>query len=227
MDADLYLADTYLALPSTAAPAPAIVLLPPIFGIEPVVRRIADRWASRGFVVLAMNQFRNDAEPGPIERTAEGRARAMERGQRADVDLVVDDLRAEIAALRAMSECNGKVGPIGFCFGGRYAFLAAARLEVDAAGAFHPVQIANSLDDAPRVHAPLSLHFGEDDPLTPKDHVDAVRSALLHRADAEIFVYPGATHNFAVPGVPGYDPAVAELSERRVFTLFDRLKDAR
>ena len=219
-------ADTYLALPG-AVPAPAIVLLPPIFGIEPLIREMADRWASRGFVVLAMNQFRHDAEPGPIERTDDGRARAQARGKRADVGLLVDDLRAGIERLRAMAECNGKVGVIGFCFGGRYAYIAAARLPIDAAAGFHPVQIADTLADAPNVKAPLSLHFGEDDPLTPKDHVDAVRAALAGRSDAEIFVYPGATHNFAVPGVPGYYPAVAALSEERAFTLFDRLKAAR
>ena len=217
--------DTYLAVPS-AGPAPAIVLLPPIFGIEPVIRETADRWASRGFVVLVMNQFRHDAEPGPMERTVEGRAAAMARGKRVDVDQLVDDVREQIDGLRAMAECNGKVGVIGYCFGGRYAFIVAARLPDDAGAGFHPVQIADTLADAPHVHAPLSLHFGEDDPLTPKDHVDAVRAALRHRPDAEIFVYPGATHNFAVRGVPGYDPAVAELSEERVFTLFDRLKAA-
>ena len=218
-------ADTYLALPADV-PAPAIVLLPPIFGIEPVIREIADRWASRGFVVLVVNQFRHDGEPGPIDRSAEGRARAQARGKRTDVELLVTDLRERIEGLRAMAECNGKVGVIGYCFGGRYAFIAAARLPIDAGAGFHPTQIADTLADAPRVHAPLSLHFGEDDPLTPKDHVDAVRAALAHRPDAEIFVYPGATHNFAIPDVPGYDAAVAELSERRAFMLFDRLKAA-
>jgi carboxymethylenebutenolidase len=216
-------ADTYLALPD-ASPAPAIVLLPPIFGIEPVICSIADHWATRGFVVLALNQFRHDAEPGPMERTPEGRARAMERGKRVDVEQLVDDVRSAIDDLRAMPACNGKVGAIGFCFGGRYAFLAAGRLPVEAAAGFHPTQIPLSIADAARVRVPLSLHFGADDPLTPKDDVDAITASLRHRADAEIFVYPRATHNFAVPGVPGYDPAVAELSEQRAFTLFDRLK---
>jgi carboxymethylenebutenolidase len=219
-------ADTYLALPDTV-PAPAIVLLPPIFGIEPVIRDIADRWASRGFVVLALNQFRHEAEPGPMERTPEGRARAMARGKGIDVEVLVDDVRAAIDSLRAMPACNGKVAVAGFCFGGRYAFIAAARLPVEAAAGFHPTQIPLSIADAARVRVPLSLHFGADDPLTPKDDVDAIVAALRHRPDADIVVYPGATHNFAVPGVPGYDPAVAELSEQRAFTLFDRLKGAR
>jgi carboxymethylenebutenolidase len=217
------MSETYVALPA-AGRAPGILLLPPVFGIEPVIRQLADRYAARGFVVAAPNQFHRDAEPEMMERTDEGRARALARAQRVDVDQIVDDVRAEIAALRALPQCTGKIGVVGFCFGGRYAFLAAARLDVDAAAAFHPVQIGNSLADAPNVHAPISLHFGVEDPLTPPSEVEAVTAALRSRPDAEVFSYPGATHNFAIPGVPAYDPAVAQLSEDRAFALFDRLK---
>ena len=200
-------------------------MLPPIFGIEPVIRTLADRYAARGFAVVVPNQFRRDAEPDVMERTDAGRARALARAQRVDVDAIVDDVRATIAELRAMPACTGKVAALGFCFGGRYAFLAAARLDVQAAAAFHPTQIGASLADAPRVHAPLSLHFGAEDPLTPPSEVDATANALQDKPDAEVFIYPGATHNFAVPGVPGYDAAVAELAEQRAFALFDRLKE--
>ena len=99
-------------------------------------------------------------------------------------------------------------------------------LDVQAAAAFHPTLIGASLGDAPRVHAPLSLHFGADDPVAPMTEVDAVKAALRDKPDAEFFVYPGTTHNFAVPGVPGYDPAVAALAEERVFALFDKLKSS-
>jgi carboxymethylenebutenolidase len=213
----------YVALPP-AAPAPGIVLLPPVFGIEPVIRELADRYAARGFVVMVANQFHRDDEPDVMDRTETGRARAMARSRRVDVDQAVDDLRETIADLRAMPECNGKVAVVGFCFGGRYAFLAAARLDVQAAGAFHGTLIGASLADAPNVHAPLSLHYGSDDPVAPMSEVEAVKEALRDKTDAEVFVYPGATHNFAVPGVPGYDPAVAVLAEQRLFALFDRLK---
>lgn len=213
----------YVALPS-GVPSPGIVLLPPIFGIEPVVRELADRYAARGFVVVVPNQFRRDAEPETMERTDAGRARALARAQRVDVDAIVDDLRDTVAELRAMPACSGNVAVLGFCFGGRYAFLAAARLDVQAAAAFHGAQIGRSLGDAPRVHAPLSLHFGAEDPVAPMSEVEAIEDALRDKPDAQVFVYTGATHNFAVPGVPGYDPAVAALAEDRVFTLFDTLK---
>jgi carboxymethylenebutenolidase len=217
------MSETYVALPGGDR-APGILLLPPVFGVEPVIRELADRYASRGFIVAVPNQFHRDAEPERMERTQEGRARALARAQRVDVDQIVDDVRAEVAALRAMPQCTGKIAVVGFCFGGRYAFLAAARLDVDAAAAFHPVQIGNSLADAPGVHAPLSLHFGADDPLTPPSEVEAVSAALRGRSDAEVISYPGATHNFAIPTEHAYDPAVAQLSEDRAFAVFDRLK---
>ena len=97
----------YVALPP-AAPAPGIVLLPPIFGIEPVIRELADRYAARGFAVMVPNQFRRDADPDVMDRTESGRARAQERMKRVDVDQAVDDLRATIDELRALPECNGK-----------------------------------------------------------------------------------------------------------------------
>jgi carboxymethylenebutenolidase len=215
---------SYRALPPGADAHPALLLLPPIFGLEPVIERLADRYAARGFVVLATNQFWRDPEPEVKARTDAGRERALARAKRVDVDAIVDDVRTAVAALRAIPRCNGKVAVLGLCFGGRYAFLAAARLDVDAAGAFHGTQIGLSLADAGTVHAPLSLQFGAEDPITPPAEIAAIRSALSHRPDAEITVHPGATHNFSLLGVPGYDAQVATEAERQVFALFDRLQ---
>ncbi len=215
--------EAYQALPPGEGTAPALLLLPPIFGVELVIEGLADRYAARGFVTLAPNQFWRDAEPGIMPRTDAGRERAFARARRVDVDQIVGDVRTAVAALRAMPRCNGKVAVLGICFGGRYAFLAAARLDVQAAGAFHGTQIGLSLGDGPTVHAPLSLQFGADDPITPPEEIDAIRAALAHRPDAEITVHPGSTHNFSLPGVPGYDPQVAADAERRVFDLFGGL----
>jgi carboxymethylenebutenolidase len=213
--------EAYLALPPDGTPGPGLVLLAPIFGVEPVIRELADGYAARGFVVVAPNQFWRDAEPQVMERTETGRAAALARGKRVDVEAVVADLGAAVAALRALPACNGRIAVLGFCFGGRYAYIAAARLPVDAAAAYHGAQIGLSLSPVPRV--PVSLHFGEDDPIAPMSEVDAIKAALAD-APGEVYVYPQTTHNFAVPGVPGYDPAVAALSEERAFTLFETLK---
>ena len=206
-----------------AAPAPAVVILPPIFGIDEQMRNLGRRCAARGYVATALNQFWRDAQPQTFARTPEDRPLATARAQRVNVDQLVADLGAAFAALRARPECDGTVVVMGYCFGGRYAFLAAARLDVAAAAGFHPTQIGLSLADAPRVAAPLSLHFGADDPLTPPEEVAAIRAALQHRDDAEIVVHPGVGHNFSQPGWPGYDEATAVRSEAAAFALFDRV----
>lgn len=215
----------YLAVPA-GGPSPGVLMLPPIFGLEPVIKAFARRCAAHGFVTLALNQFWRDAQPQVMERTPEGRPAALARAARVDVDTIVGDMRTAEAWLRALPECTGAIGAIGFCFGGRYAFLAAARLDIDAAAAFHGSQIGLSLADAPNVRVPLSLHFGADDPIAPPDEVEAIRAALRDRDDAEIVVYPGAVHNFSLPGVPGYDAVVAAEAEDRAFALLDHLKPA-
>lgn len=214
-----------LVLP-TATPAAAIVILPPIFGVDQQMLDLAGRCARHGYVATVLNQFWRDATPQTFARTPEDRTLAFARAQRVDVDQLVEDLGAAIAALRARPECDGTIAVMGYCFGGRYAFLAAARLTIDAAATFHGTQIELSLADAPRVAAPLSLHFGGDDPLTPPDVIDAIRAALEHRDDANIEVYPGAVHNFSQPGWPGYDPDVSVKSETAAFALFDRVAAA-
>jgi carboxymethylenebutenolidase len=204
-------------------PAPGIIVLPPIFGVDRQMRDLADRCAQRGYPAAVLNQFWRDPQPQEFARTPEERPLATARTARVDVDQLVDDLDVAIAVLRDRPECNGRIAVMGYCFGGRYAFLAAARLGVDAAAAFHGTQIGLALADAPNIAAPLSLHFGEDDPLTPPDEIDVIRTALRHRPDAEIVVYPGAVHNFSQPGWPGYDAAVATASEERTFALFASL----
>lgn len=203
--------------------APAVVIMPPIFGIDEQMRDLALRCTRRGYVATALNQFWRDAQPQTFARSPEDRPLAMARAQRVDVRQVTADAGAAVAALRARPECNGTIFVMGYCFGGRYAFLAAAQLDVDAAAAFHPTQIGLSLAAAPAVHVPLQLHFGGEDPLTPPEEIAAIHAALAHRGDVEIDVHPGVGHNFSQPGWPGYDAEAASRSEAAAFALFDRI----
>ena len=212
----------YCAWPKQT-PAPGIVVLTPVFGVDADMRGFVDRYAQRGYIAIAPDLFWRD-EPGVLRRTEEERAVALARARRVDVELCAGDVRSTVDALSSMPQCSGKVGAIGFCFGGRYAYIAAARRDVAVAGAFHGTEIGLSLAGEPPAGVPVSLHFGAADPLTPEEEVAAIAAALRGNLRAEICVYPGAAHNFSIPGNPAYDGAAAQLSETRVFALFDGLK---
>lgn len=214
--------EAYLALPDRS-PAPGLVVIVPIFGIDAEMRAVIDDYAARGFVVIAPDPFWR-VLPGELPRTDEGRAQASDRAKRVDVEREIEDLATTIDVLRGRAECNGNIGVVGFCFGGRYAYLAAARLDVQAAAAFHPTAIGKSLDAAPGVRVPVSLHYGGSDPVTPPEEIAATRAALGGRPDVEIVVYPGVGHNFSLKGVPGYDADAARRSDERAFALFEALR---
>jgi carboxymethylenebutenolidase len=214
--------DAYLALPETA-PAPGLLVVVPIFGVNGEMQQVVDDYAARGFVVIAPDPFWR-VLPGALPRTDEGRAQASNRAKRVEVERELEDLATTIEVLRGLPECNGKVGVLGFCFGGRYAFLAAAQLDVQAAAAFHPTEIGKSLHAAPELSVPLSLHYGGSDPATPPEEIAATRAAIEGRRGVEITIYPGVLHNFSLKGVPGYDPDAARRSDERAFALFEGLR---
>ncbi len=201
---------------------PGIIVLTPIFGVEAGMREVLERYASRGYIVVAPDLFWRVA-PGPLQRTEAGMHAANDRKKKVDVASCLDDVAATIDALRALPECNGSVAIVGFCFGGRYAYLAAADLDVAAAAAFHPTEIGQTLEAAPRVTRPLSLHFGGQDAIVSMAEVQSIARALDGNPHVEIYVYPEARHSFAVPQTPAYDAAAAALGEDRAFALFERV----
>jgi len=212
--------DAYLALPP-AGPAPAIVIVPSIFGVTGAFKTSLERYASKGFVVIAPDVFWR-THPGPLEpdRRAEGQARMAAY----DFDDGLDDLQRTIDALASVPEWNGKFGIFGFCFGGKHAFLGITRLGAGAGAAFHGTAIHTVLDEAHKLNKPFSFHYGKDDHVVPMDQVDAIKAALTGM-DGEIYVYDGAGHSFALPDNPGFHAEAARLSEERALAVFSRMKE--
>ena len=101
--------------------------------------------------------------------TDEGRAKAQSLRARLDTDQFTRDLGDAIAALRARPDCTGKVGVMGFCLGGMFAYLASTRPPIDAAVSYYGVQIDQHLGEADRSKCPILLHFAENDPHVPAD----------------------------------------------------------
>lgn len=207
--------DGYMAAPDHDGQAPGLLLLTAIFGVDEEMQMLSDAWAKDGFLVSTPDIFWRQA-PGPTADLEFGLGRAG----KFDPDQGLKDIEDLINDLRSRPQCNGKVAVLGFCFGGRYAHLAAARLAADAAAAFHGAGIGQHLDEIDKVTVPVSYHFGDQDPVVPMDEVNAIRKGFAGRPKAEIMVHEGATHNFAMPHKPGYDRKAAVASREAVLRCF-------
>ena len=205
----------YLAAPDGAGKAPGILMITAIFGIDDEMQELADAWAADGFVVSVPDIFWR-VMPGP---TADMQ-KAFARYEAFDVEQGIRDVEDLMGDLRTHPRCNGKVAVLGFCFGGRYAHIAAARFGANAAAAFHGTLIGENLDETPKISCPVSYHFGAEDPVVPQEEVAAIRKAYAGHANAEIVVHPGAGHNFSMPYKQGYDAAAAKASRDAVLRCF-------
>ena len=213
--------DAYLALPE-ARSAPAIIVSSSIYGITKGLRETIDRYAQRGFIVIAHDIFWR-TQPGPLEGNR--RQEAQSRLTAYDVDRGLDDFRAVRDALSAVPAWNGKFAVVGFCFGGQHAFLGLTRLGADAGVSFHGTSIQRYLDEAPAVTKPFSFHFAAQDDLVSPDDIARIRQALAGKT-GEIVVYEGATHGFARVESPTYNAAVTQAAEERAFAVLDGLTTA-
>ncbi len=213
--------EAYLALPPSG-PAPAIVIVPSIFGVTDGFKTSLERYASKGFIVIAPDVFWR-THPGPLtpDRAPEGQARMKAY----NLDEGLDDLRCTVDALKSVPQWNGKWGIFGFCFGGKLAYLGITRLGADAAAAFHGVMIHTVLDEKDKLDKPFSFHYGRQDHVIPMEQVEEIQAALAGK-NGEIYVYDDAGHSFALPDNPSYHAETARLSEDRALAVFDTMKDA-
>ena len=212
--------DAYVATPA-AGSGPAIVLLQEIFGVNRHMRDVADTYAEEGYVVVAPDLFWRLAPGIELTRSEADFQQALDYMGRFDTDLACQDIAATVAAARALPQVNGMVGALGFCLGGRLAYLAAARAGVDCAVGYYGVGIENYLDEAAAITCPLVLHFGGADERVPPAAVERISQALAGRAGVEIYTYPGAGHGFNAPGV--YHKPSALMAHTRSIALFRRV----
>ena len=211
----------YLALPG-AGSGPGLILAQEIFGINRHMREVADLYAEEGYVVLAPDLFWRLAAGVELGYEAVDLETAFSFHERFGIDQGVHDINDAIRALRARPECNGKVGVLGFGLGGRMAYLAAARLKIDAAVSYYGMELEQHLEEARSVHCPIVFHFGEQDGYTPPAVREAVRSAFTGRKNAGIYVYAGADHGFNNPSRSNFNKSAATLAHSRTIGLLHR-----
>lgn len=212
--------DAYLALPP-AGRGPGLVLMQEIFGVNPHIRGVAEQYALAGFVVLAPDVFWRDAPRVELGYDGADRERALALMKAAQPAQLQADLRTSVAALRARPEVGARVGALGYCMGGRLAYVAAADPGVDAAVCFYGGGIQDQLALAGRIGTPMQFHYGELDGAIPPAAVERVRQAFAGRA-AEVHVYPEANHGFNCWARATYHPAAAALAHGRALVFLAR-----
>lgn len=220
----------YLATPAQsgtpgAAAMPGIVMVQEMLGITPWLKSMADRIAAEGFTVIAPDMFWR-FHPGFVGDHAnkDDYERAWSYLRALDYDLAVEDVATAADALKAMPGCNGKIGVVGFCMGGTIAYLAAARLPVDAAVSYYGTGIHNYVNEGGKITCPLSLHMGDRDHTLKPEDVHEIFAALIGIPHISVWRYDTG-HAFANSDVPSlYSKEHAEKAHERTLSLFGRLK---
>jgi carboxymethylenebutenolidase len=210
----------YLATPSTGR-GPGIVIIQEIFGVNEVMRTIADEFAARGYYALVPDLFWR-LEPGVqlTDKTDAEWKRAFDLMGRFDQAKGVEDVQATIAQLRKTDGCTGKVGTVGYCLGGLLAYLSATRTDTDASAGYYGVNIHEKLDEAGKIRKPLMLHIAGKDQFVPPQAQKKIVDGLKGNPHVTIHQYPEMDHAFARPGGAHYDKANAELANGRTATFF-------
>jgi carboxymethylenebutenolidase len=210
----------YLALPETT-PAPAVICIQEVYGVNRFMRAITDFWASCGFLAICPDIYWRLGSGIALDPEVDGDGdRAMAIADGLDRPQAVEDIAAAIGHLRHMAECTGTVGTTGYCLGGLLSYLIGTRHDADCNACYYPVGIENFLDEAPSLSRPIMLHIGEADPYTPPEVRAQFAAALEGNPLVSIHSYPDIGHAFARPGAPSHAPQAADLANNRSAAFF-------
>ena len=199
----------YIARPDSA-PAPSVVVLHEVFGVNADMRQTCDDLAKKGFIAVCPDLFWRQ-EPGvDLGVTSEADWRhGLALYTSYDRDKGVQDVIETLRVAARLDGASGKAAVMGYCLGGLLTFLTAARARVDAAVAFHGGDTEKYLGEAPAIIAPLLMHLAEaDEFISPSAQLE-IKGALAAKANVQIRSYPGAHHAFSRHGGAHFDPVAA------------------
>ncbi len=205
----------YLLEPK-ARPAGVVVLIHEIFGVNQAMRDIAAWVADLGFIAVCPDLFWR-IEPGVdiTDKTEAEWKRAFELFNAFDQAKGIDDLKATVAAARKLPGANGRVATMGYCLGGRLAFMMAEQSDTDANISYYGVGLDNLLGDLAKVTKPLIVHIADKDEFFPPEGRAKVVEAVKGHASIAAYVYPNADHAFARVGGVHWDGRSATIANGR------------
>ncbi|WP_239289121.1 dienelactone hydrolase family protein [Candidatus Nitrotoga sp. 1052] len=205
----------YLVQPVKAkVKLPTVLVVHENRGLNPHIEDIARRLALDNFIVFAPDAlFPLGGYPGDEHK-------ARELFSKLDQTKTKEDFVAAFGVLKKLPEGNGKVGVVGFCYGGGIANLLATRLpDLNAAVSFYGGQPSD--EDAAKIRAPLLLHYAEKDDRITGGWLKYEAALKAAGVNYQAFVYPGVQHGFNNDTTPRYDEAAAKLAWQRTINFLD------
>ncbi|MFM2042349.1 MAG: hypothetical protein RLY86_925 [Pseudomonadota bacterium] len=205
----------YLAIPATGS-GPGIMVIQEIFGVNDVMRGLCDSLAAQGYVALCPDLFWRQ-EPGIqiSDKTEEHWAKAFQLYQGFNETKGVEDLIATLAYLRAHPAVTGKVGSIGYCLGGKLAYLMATRSDANANVSYYGVGIDKALDEASAITNPLMMHLAGKDKFVPAEAQAQITAKFTDNPLVTVHAYPDQDHAFARTDGVHWDPVAAKAANDR------------
>jgi carboxymethylenebutenolidase len=219
----------YYARPGGTGPFPGVLVFQEAFGVNEYIASEVRRLAAAGYAALAPDLFRGKV----FEYSESVMNEVFALLKMLSDDALLADVRAAIGFLRAQSEVEKQpLGTVGFCMGGRLSFLSDTEFgsEIGASVSFYGGSIAppvvrvfpGVIDRAPKLAAPILLHYGADDDSIAPEEISAVAAALAReKKDFTIAVYPHAGHGFASVDRASYVKDVAERAWTTTLAFFE------
>jgi len=211
----------YVARPATA-PKAAIIVIQEIFGVNQGIRQKCDKFAAEGYLAIAPDLFWR-MKPG-IELDPDVAAefqQALDWMGQFDQDTGIRDIQATINHLHD-KEGIRKVGCVGYCLGGRLAFMTAARTNIDASVGYYGVGIDGLLGEKEAISHPLMLHIPTEDGFVDKATQKAMHEGLEDHPRVTLHDYEGLDHGFATEIGKRRDENAANIADGRTAAFFSR-----
>ncbi len=210
--------NAYVARPE-GDPKAAILVIQEIFGVNPGIRAKCDDWAAQGYLAVAPDLFYR-MKPG-LELDPDIEAEfneALDYFGKYDPDDGVRDIAATIDWIRAQGV--EKVGCVGYCLGGKLAYMAAARTDVDASVGYYGVMIDQMLGEKDAIANPLLLHIPTADHFVGPEAQAAMHAGLDDHEKVTLYDYEGLDHGFATESGNRRDEEGAQLADQRTRDFF-------
>lgn len=210
----------YRADPS-GTPKAAIVVIQEVFGVNPGIRQKCDKLAAQGYLAIAPDLFWRLApgvefNPDIPEELQSG----LDLFGKFDQDAGIRDIEATIHVARGLLGDGGKVGAVGYCLGGRLAFMTACRTDIDAAVGYYGVAIDGLLGEKHAIAHPVLLHIPTNDGFVPAETQAAMHAGLDDHPKVTLYDYAGEDHGFATEMGDRRSEASAQLADERTAAFF-------